>query len=72
MRRKYRAIILGADNQKLEDVKFPLCKRDRSAKDTVKSYAKALHPDHKFVELWNGLVKVAKFNRDGEEVDFTQ
>ena len=69
MRQNYRAIILGSDNQKLAEVRFPMCTEDRGAKDTVKSYAEQLHTNHALVELWNGFVKVAKFSRDGEEVE---
>jgi hypothetical protein len=68
---KYRAVIIGRDGQVIEKMGFPLCSNDRGASDTVKSYAKLIHPKHAFVELWNGAVKVAKFDRDGKIVDFS-
>ncbi|MBR0764217.1 hypothetical protein [Bradyrhizobium japonicum] len=68
---KYRGVILGAKNKVLEECNFPLCAEDTGAKNTIKSYASATFPDHEFVEVWNGRMKVAKFNRAGTEVDFS-
>ncbi|MBV8819615.1 MAG: hypothetical protein JO022_14745 [Acidobacteriaceae bacterium] len=68
MSANYRAVILDAHNQVLDDHKFKDCTEDASAKGAVKSYARANFTDHAFVELWNGGVRVAKFNRDGEEI----
>lgn len=60
---KYRAVIIGADDQVLERIKFPLCSEDTSAKNTIRSYAEAIFPAYKLAEVWNGDVKVAVIER---------